>query len=280
MKDTDVEKIDAHHHFWRLERGDYGWLTSDMGVLYQDYLPNDLTPCLQENGVVGTLLVQAAPTEAETHYLFGLAMQTDYIRGVVGWIDFQAEDASERVRRVAEHPRCIGLRPMLQDMPDATWILARELAPVFAAMVQANLTFDALIRPHQIGLIHQLAVRYPVLRIVVDHCAKPAIAARQFDEWSDRIGNLAGEANVFCKFSGLTTEAGPGWTVVTLDRYFKRVWNVFGPDRILWGSDWPVCLGTASYAAWITASETLTQDLPVLEQRAFFSTNAHRAYKI
>ncbi len=278
--DMTQEMIDSHHHFWCIGRGDYGWLTPDMSVLYRDYLPGDFAPLLTEANVVGTILVQAAPTEAETRYLLDLASSTPFVLGVVGWIDFDADDAAERVEHAAAQDRLVGVRPMLQDMPAAEWILQPRLAPVFEAVSGSGLTFDALIRSDQLAIIDQLAHRYPTLRIIVDHCAKPGIAIGAYDVWSENIQRIAQRNTVFCKFSGLTTEAGPGWHPDHLAPYFDRVWTSFGPDRLLWGSDWPVCLGATTYAAWCRACDALTAGLTADEQTAFVYKNALVAYNL
>jgi len=278
--DMTRKKIDSHHHFWCIDRGDYGWLTPDMSVLYRDYLPGDFAPLLPDANVVGSILVQAAPTEAETRYLLDLASRTPFVLGVVGWIDFDADDAAERVGHAAAQDRLVGVRPMIQDMQEAEWVLRPGLAPAFEALLKSDLTFDALIRSDQIGIINQLALRYPALRIIVDHCAKPRIAIGEYDTWSENIQRIAKQNNVFCKFSGLTTEAGQDWHPDHLAPYFDRVWESFGPDRLLWGSDWPVCLDTASYASWCRACDSLTTGLTADEQGAFVYNNALRAYNL
>lgn len=271
-------RIDAHQHFWRLDRGDYGWLTPELGTLYRDFGPKDLEPLATTAGVLATVLVQAAPTEAETRYLLGLAETSGLVAGVVGWVDFDAVDATARIAKLAENPRLLGLRPMIQDIPDANWMLRQELDPVFAAMITAGLTFDALVQPRHLDALHQLLTRHPGLRVVIDHGAKPEIAEGRIEQWADHMAALAADTGAFCKLSGLITEAGPEWTTRTLTPYVSHLLAVFGPERLLWGSDWPVCTLAGSYGDWVAATEALMSDLDPAARRAIWENTARRAY--
>ena len=203
--------IDAHQHFWQLNRGDYGWLTPDLKPLYRDFMPDDLTPHLQQTGIDGTILVQAAPTIAETEFLLKIADETPFVLGVVGWVDFAASSAVEDIARLAENPALVGLRPMIQDIADDDWMLRPDLAPAFDAMIKADLTFDALVLPRHLPRLRKLLSRYPDLRTVIDHGAKPDISGGQFDTWANDISIIANESSAYCKLSGLLTEAGADW---------------------------------------------------------------------
>ncbi len=273
-------KIDAHQHFWRLDRGDYGWLTPEMGALYRDFGPDDLKPLLASLDIDGTILVQAAPTIAETEYLLALAGQHSFIKGVVGWVNFESNDAPREIARLATNPALVGLRPMIQDIPDLDWMLRSDLAPAFEAMVAEDLTFDALTLPRHLKSLRQLLHRYPDLRTVIDHGSKPHIAKRAKDSWFDDMSELAETTNAFCKLSGLVTEAGETWTVEDLRPYVAHLISTFGPERLIWGSDWPVCTLAAPYHHWHMASETLLSARTTSEIDAVFGLNAINAYRL
>ena len=175
--------IDAHHHFWQVARGDYGWLTPDTGVLYRDYGPSDLLPQLAEHGISATILVQCAETAAETRFLLEIAQRTPCIAGVVGWVDFAAPDAARVIGELARDPLLVGLRPMVQDLPDDDWLLRRDLKPAMDAMVEHQLVFDALIYPRHLPRLDAFLDRYPDLAVVLDHGAKPFIRDKVLDPW-------------------------------------------------------------------------------------------------
>lgn len=269
--------IDAHFHIWRLDRGDYGWLTPALGAIHRDVSLDDWRQARASSGITAGVLVQAAPTEAETHYLLEQARTAPDVLGVVGWVDLLATDAAHRIRALATHPKLIGLRPMLQDLPDPGWILQERLAPALEALQVAGLTFDALIKPVHLPHILALAARYPALRIVVDHGAKPAIAAGQWDDWAQGMRRLAGEPLVFCKLSGLWTEAAEGAPAAALAPYMRHLLDCFGPRRLLWGSDWPVLELAADYPAWHAAARAA---VPPADFAQVFTQTALRAYRI
>ncbi len=164
-----MTRIDAHQHFWAVERGDYGWLTRDLEPLYRDFEPRDLEPLLKGAGIDGTVLVQAAPTIAETVFMLGIADATPFIKGVVGWVDFEAPDAPEQIARLARHPALVGLRPMIQDIEDDDWMLRSALTPAFEALQAADLTFDALTLPRHLPNLRRLLDQHPHMRVVIDH---------------------------------------------------------------------------------------------------------------
>lgn len=252
--------IDAHFHIWRPARGDYGWLTPALGALYRDVALEDWRREAQPCGVTAGILVQAAPTEAETAFLLQQAAGAGDVLGVVGWVDLLAADAPQRIAALATHPKLRGLRPMLQDIADPDWILQEALAPALRAMQAHGLAFDALVRPVHLPRIAELARRHPGLRIVVDHGAKPAVAQRQWEDWQQGLGALAALPQVFCKLSGLWTEAAAGAPVALLDPYIDEIQRLFGPRRMLWGSDWPVLELAGGYAAWHAAAARRLRD--------------------
>lgn len=270
--------IDAHQHFWRLDRGDYGWLTPELAPIYRDFGPSDLAPHLARHGIGGTVLVQAAPTLAETKYLLELADATDVVRGVVGWVDFEAADAPEDIARLAQHPKLVGLRPMIQDIADDDWMLRPALAPAFEAMIRHDLTFDALVLPRHLPRLHELLARHPDLRCVIDHGAKPEIAEGRFDAWAGEMAALARDTRAFCKLSGLLTEAGEGAGREALAPYAAHLVDRFGPARLVWGSDWPVLTLAASYDAWFEMAMSLIPDAK--DRQAVFGGTAIELYRL
>lgn len=273
--------IDAHQHFWHPARGDYFWMPKGDPVLDRPYGPADLAPQLARHGIDRTVLVQAAPTVEETEYMLGLADATPFVAGVVGWVDFERAESRATMARLARHPTLKGLRPMIQDIPDDGWMLRDEVQWAYGAMADEGLVFDALGFPRHLEPFLTLLKRYPDLRAVVDHGMKPRIrdhSAESFAHWAEGMARIAGQTRAFCKFSALVTEAGPHWTVEDLVPYVDHILRVFGTDRVLWGSDWPVCRLRCDYADWHAAARHLTRDLPPEAQAAIFGGNAARLY--
>ncbi len=276
-------RIDSHQHFWRLSRGDYGWLTPALGPIHRDFEPADLAPHLTEHDIAATILVQAAPTEAETRFLLDIAARTPFVAGVVGWADFEAPDAPARIAALAADPLLVGLRPMVQDIPDPHWLARPELAPAFAALNEHGLVFDALVKPPQIPALLALLARETQLPVVIDHGAKPDLTepdltGADLAEWRDGIAALAARPNTACKLSGLVTEAGPDWSDATLAPAVAHLVACFGPERLLWGSDWPVATLRAAYGDWLAAARRLTATLTEPERAALFGGNVERLY--
>ena len=270
--------IDAHQHFWQLERGDYGWLTPDLDVLYHDFMPGDLTPHLRQHNIDGTILVQAAPTIAETEFLLKISDETPFVLGVVGWVDFEAASAIDNIIRLAKHPKLVGLRPMIQDIADDDWMLRPDLFAVFEAMIQHNLTFDALVLPRHLPQLCRLLSRHPELRCVIDHGAKPDIENGKFDSWARDIAAVANSSNAYCKLSGLITEAGEGWTPSQLAPYVAHLLETFGTKRLVWGSDWPVATLVDNYKNWLDLAISFIPDEPA--RSAIFGSNAYELYEL
>ncbi|MYI69823.1 MAG: amidohydrolase family protein [Boseongicola sp. SB0673_bin_14] len=275
-----MARIDAHQHFWSLERGDYGWLTPDMKPIYRDFLPGDLKPLLSAAGIEGTILVQAAPTVAETEFMLGLAHDEPFIRGVVGWVDFEDPRGPDEIARLAGHSALVGLRPMIQDIADDNWMLGEGLVTTFCALIDAELTFDALTLPRHLPALRELLARYPNMRTVIDHGSKPLIRDGIMDGWDQDMAALASETSAFCKLSGLVTEANADWTDDDLRPYVDHLLDTFGPDRLVWGSDWPVCTLASSYRRWVDVTGELLSGLAEDEKRAILGGNAARAYRL
>jgi len=274
-------RIDAHQHYWRLDRGDYGWLSPELATLYRDFLPEDLEPLLRERGFDKTIAVQAAPTLEETKFLLGLAERTDSIAGVVGWADFESESFEEQFESIARHPKLVGIRIMLQDLEDDRYALRPDILDRIRCLADRDFPVDLLVKEHQLPAIAELAERIPHLRGVVDHIGKPNIAARSWSGWASNLERIAANPNVYCKLSGMVTEADPAnWKAGDFGGYIDRALSVFGPRRVMFGSDWPVCLLAAAYSQVAEIVEDRLADLSSAELEAIFGTNATRFYKI
>lgn len=272
-------RVDAHHHVWRIERGDYDWLTTDLPI-HRDYGLDDLRPLLGDitGDITGTILVQAAATDAETRFLLETARASQgLVRGVVGWTDLASPFAPRHIAALAADPLLVGLRPMLQDIDDPAWILRADVQPALVAMTEAGLRFDALVQPRHLEFLPDFARRHPTLPVVIDHAAKPDIAARTFQPWADQMARLAAETAWCCKLSGLVTEAGPAWTAGDLRPYVEHLLACFGPDRLIWGSDWPVVELAGGYQSWRAATLAL---LPAATHDAILGATACRFYGI
>ncbi|SDY41268.1 L-fuconolactonase [Jannaschia faecimaris] len=253
-----MTRIDAHQHFWRVDRGDYHWMDHSVARIRRDILPPDLEPHLARHDIAGTILVQAAQTEAETQFLLELARRTPFVRGVVGWADLEAPDLTARLDGLND-PKLRGLRPMLQDIAETEWLARPAVVDGLRLIAAKGLRLDALVQPRHLIVLADIAARIPTLPIVIDHCAKPIIAggADPGDVWRADMARLAALPWVFCKISGLANEVGPGWTVDDLRPTLDHVLSVFGPDRVMWGSDWPVLDLAGNYDRWVDATGTL-----------------------
>ena len=271
--------IDAHQHFWRPARGDYGWLTPALQPLYRDYLPADLAPALRRAGIQSTILVQAAPTVAETGFLLELAHANEFVAGVVGWADFEAADVTEQIDALASDEKLVGLRPMIQDIADTGWMLEERLAPAFEAMIDHGLVFDALVLPRHLPALRELVARYPELEMVLDHGAKPPLKRGDLAGWKREIRGLASESPIVCKLSGLVTEAGSAQPDA-LREAVDHLLDCFGPARLLWGSDWPVCELVCSYDDWRATSLALLAPLDAAQRELILSGTARKTYGI
>ena len=274
-------RVDAHHHVWTLARGDYGWLqpTASLAPIYRDFDLADLRPALVAAEVETTVLVQAAPTVAETRFLLDVAGNSEgLVHGVVGWAELAALDAVEALAELARDRMLKSIRPMLQDLADPEWILRPEVQPALAALPQLGLRFDALVKPRQLEPLLRALERHSELEVVVDHCAKPDIAGQAWQPWAGDIAAIARETSAYCKLSGLVTEAGVHWSVDALRRYVDHVLECFGPARVMWGSDWPVVTLAASYERWSETTDALLAGLSRAEQEAIRGGNARRFY--
>jgi L-fuconolactonase len=275
-----VRRVDSHVHLWALARGDYGWLTPDLAPLYRDFVRADLVPLIAAAAIDAVVLVQAAPSEAETRYLLAEASRDQCVAGVVGWVDMAAHDARSRIAVLAEDRRLKGIRPMIHDIPEIDWMLRPELAPAFRALIDHDLAFDALVRPAHLTPLRRLVDRHPDLRVVIDHGAKPDVVGGQFDDWAVAMTGFASDTPVFCKLSGLVTESGADWTENRLRPYVDHLVDAFTPSRLLWGSDWPVVTLAASYDSWWSTANRLLAGLDQHGRDRIFGGSAAEFYRL
>jgi L-fuconolactonase len=241
--------IDAHQHFWIYNDREFAWLDDYMSALRRNFLPADLQPELKANGFHGSVVVQTCQTLEETRWLLSLSEQNSSILGVVGWADLCSPEIALQLRELAANPKLVGLRHIVQTEPDDRFLLRPEFLRGIAALEQFDLAYDILIYAKHLPMAIEFVKKFPRQRFVLDHMAKPPIKVKEIDLWADGIRRLSGFPNVFCKMSGLVTEADwQHWTRDDIAPYLEVVFDSFGPDRLMIGSDWPVCLVAASYA--------------------------------
>ncbi len=275
-------KIDSHQHFWKVTRGDYHWMNPDVPVLYRDYLPEDLRGILQECGIDKTILVQAAQTTAETSFLLELAGVHDFIAGVVGWLDLESRTFPEQFAQFCANPKFIGIRPMLQDLPEDDWILRPRVIEALRLIARADFPFDFLTYTRHLPHVLKVLELVPQLRAVIDHASKPEIKAKKLEPWKTLMAEAARHPNLYCKVSGMITEADQqNWTTADLRPYVDHLVETFGWQRLMFGSDWPVCRLAGEYEQVLSAfHETLAPHLNERSRAAIFGANAERFYKL
>jgi L-fuconolactonase len=257
--------VDSHHHFWDPNHAEYPWMTGEYEQLKRPFGPPDLAPLLEVNGVVKTIVVQARQDLAETRSLLGLAAQYEWLSGVVGWVDLTDPDLTSTLAEIKDGPggdTLVGVRHLVHDEPDSRWLTRSEVMRGREAVAAAGLVYDLLVRPRELPAATAVARRLPGLSLVIDHMAKPAISKGDLEPWAGRLEAIAALPNVRCKISGLVTEADwASWSRKDLERYVGMTVEWFGADRILWGSDWPVCTVAASYDEVLTVSTDLLHDV-------------------
>lgn len=273
-------RVDAHQHFWLLAARRGGWPPATLAAIHRDFLAHDLAPLLRAHGIDGTVLVQSLPSVADTEFLLQIAKAEPFVLGVVGWVDLKMADAAQQIALLALDGKLKGLRPMLQDLADDSWIDDPALDPAIDAMLRCGLGFDALVLPRHLPSLLAFARRHPSLRIVIDHAAKPPIARGEFKAWAADLGQLAALPQVYCKLSGMVTEVGSAWTLADLEPYAAFVLRAFGPERVIWGSDWPVVNLASDYPGWLDASARLLQGLTEPERAQVMGLNAIHFYRL
>lgn len=275
-------RIDCHQHYWKIRRGDYSWIRADDRILYRDYLPADLKPALARHGIEKTIVVQAAQTVAETDFLLELAAEDDSIAGVIGWLDMEGPEVVRQLDRYRGRAKFLGLRPVIQDLDDDQWIVRPPVLTALRQVAEAGLAFEFLTYPRHLPYVVQALEAVPGLRAVIDHLSKPEIRSGKLEPWKPWMSRVADYPNLYCKLSGMITEADPqNWRVDDLRPYVEHVMHCFGPERVMFGSDWPVCLLAGSYDQVVGAVEEILslRRGEELEEK-LFGENARRFYQL
>ncbi|MEY4413096.1 MAG: hypothetical protein RIQ53_389 [Pseudomonadota bacterium] len=293
---TPRPRIDSHHHLWRPARGDYGWLDGPdpaLSTLRRDVLPEEFKTLARAHGIGHSVLVQAAPTVAETRFLLDLAAADPWIAGVVGWVDLSDPASVDTLEALAGDPRFKGVRPMLQDLPEADWIAQAPHPAVVRTLIRLGLRLDALVTPRELPALCRFVADWPELPVVLDHAGKPPLA-RPLDRddpvwagWQTGLATLGQAPQLMCKFSGLLTEAGGaarlgGEAALTrLRPVWEHLLQAFGPGRLMWGSDWPVLTLACGYDRWLSCADRLIDDSLAADARqAVHTGNAVRFYDL
>jgi L-fuconolactonase len=272
-------KIDAHHHLWRFDSKEYAWIDDNMLALRRDFLPADLHKEMAAAGIGGSVAVQARQTVEETRWLLELAGQNDFMKGVVGWVPLADPNVSAVIDEFAANAKLRGVRHVLQDEPDENHILREDFNRGIRELARHNLTYDILIFERHLPQTIRFVDQHPRQIFVVDHLAKPRVKYKAISPWREHMRELAKRENVYCKISGLATEADhKNWTEEQLRPYMETVLTVFGPRRVMFGSDWPVCLLAIGYQRWVEIAGRAAAKLSSEEQRRFWSETAMEAY--
>lgn len=274
-------RIDAHQHFWVYHPEEYGWIDDNMNVIRRDFAPVDLKPLLEANGITASVAVQARQCLEENESLLSLSDEHESIVGVVGWVDLRSDQARNQLEKFCSHPRFVGVRHIAQDEPDDRFLLREDFTRGVALLSELDLTYDVLVYPSQLPAAIEFVRRFPGHRMVLDHIAKPHIKRGQLEPWASQIEELSRCANLFCKVSGMVTEADwERWKPEDFTPYLEVVLSAFGPERLMFGSDWPVCTLAGSYEKVLEIVQRFVEPLTNEEREAIFGTNAIDFYKL
>lgn len=274
-------RIDTHQHFWRYNPIEYGWIGDKMAGLKRDFLPDDLLPLLEKTSIDGTVAVQARQSLQETEWLLALAEANDSIKGIVGWVDLQSPTVSAELEAYAQRAKFKGVRHVLQDEPDDNFMLRPDYLRGLGMLTEFNLTYDILIYPKHLPVATEIVKRFPNQKFVLDHIAKPLIKDHVITPWERDIRELATFGNVYCKVSGMVTEASwDSWQSDDFRPYLDVVFDCFGPDRLMFGSDWPVCTLSGTYEQVVSLVQTYIQPFSLEAQAKIFGDNAVRFYSL
>jgi L-fuconolactonase len=276
-----MKSIDAHQHFWIFDPVRDSWINDEMSVIQRDFLPVDLAPVLLQNGMDGCIAVQADQSEEQNHFLLDLAANNHFIKGVVGWVDLHADNLEERLQYYQQFKVMKGFRHVLQGEANRALMLEPDFKRGISQLAPYGYTYDILIFPDQLKFAAQLAIELPNQQFVLDHIAKPYIKDGKIDEWAADLAHLAKNKNVYCKLSGMVTEANwHTWTNATFTKYLDVVFEAFGTDRVMFGSDWPVCLVAASYPSMKGILTEYVQHFSPAEKEMIFGGNAIAFYNL
>lgn len=274
-------RIDAHQHFWRYSPTEHVWMSEAMAALKHDFLPDTLEPLLRETGFEGCIAVQARQSLEETRWLLELADGYPFIQGVVGWLDLCSPDLPAQMEQFASHPKLVGVRHVVQDEPDDEFLLRDDFQRGIAKLAEFGLTYDLLLFAKHLPFAVRLVEQFPEQPFVLDHIAKPAIAAGSLTPWREDLEVLARFPNVYCKLSGMVTEAKwKEWQAADFLPYLDAVFEAFGPDRLMVGSDWPVCLLASDYARAMQLVLDYVKQFPIQAQAAILGENCARFYSL
>jgi L-fucono-1,5-lactonase len=274
-------RIDAHQHFWSYSAESHGWIDDSMAALRRDFLPADLEPLLREGGFDGCVAVQAEQDVAETEWLLALADEHEYIRGVVGWVDLRSDGVQGQLAHLKQRPKFKGVRHVVQSEPDDRFMLRPDFMRGIAALAEFDLAYDILVYPRQLAAATELAAAFPDQRFVLDHIGKPPIRDGEIDAWARGIAALTRNRNVHCKLSGMVTEAAwSDWSADDFTPYIDVIFDWFGPERVMIGSDWPVCTLGGSYADVLGIALRRVAQLSLSDQDAVMGGNAVRFYRL
>lgn len=273
--------IDAHQHFWNYSPTKHAWISEEMSVLKRDFLPSDLSKIYEENSVTGCVAVQADGSEEETEFLLQLAEENDFIKAVVGWVDLQDRDVEARLRHYQSFEKLKGFRHVVQDEPDPNFMLREDFRAGLKALECFDYTYDILVYPHQLDAAIKTVQDFPKIDFVLDHIAKPDIKNHKMDNWLPKIKTLAQSPNVHCKVSGMVTEASwRSWRQEDFFPYLDVVFEAFGLDRLMFGSDWPVCLVSGSYGEVLGIAKAYMGQYSPADQEQVFYKNAQSFYRL
>ncbi len=274
-------RIDAHQHFWNYDPAKHSWMNDEMGILKTDFYPTDLKPLLKNCKIDGCVAVQANQAEVENDFLLDLAAQNDFIKGIVGWVDLRAENVSDRLEYYTQFSEIKGFRHVLHDEPDLDFMLRMPFLNGIAQLNQFGYTYDLLIFPEHLSNATRLVDIFPNQPFVIDHIAKPAIRKEEIKNWQNDLKSIAKRENVFCKISGMVTEAQwKNWQKNDFKQYLDSVINAFGINRVMYGSDWPVCTLSASYQEQFEIVEDYFSAFSTTEQANFFGNTTTQFYNL
>jgi len=273
--------IDAHQHFWKYDSNKHSWIDDSMSVIRQDFMPSDLEKVYDKNGIDGCVAVQADQTLEETDFLIRLSGKHNFIKGIVGWVDLRAENVDSILEKYSKHEKVKGFRHIVQGEEDHNFLLRSDFLRGISFLEKYDLAYDILVFPHQLGATLEFVKRFPHQKFVIDHIAKPYIKDGYFDGWAVLMKEIAKQKNVHCKLSGMITEADfHSWTADQIEPYMDLVLSSFGPDRVMFGSDWPVCLVAGQYEEVKFLTTNFISKLSLTEQAKIMGLNAIKFYNL
>ncbi len=273
--------IDAHQHFWKYQPERHGWINDEMAVIRRDFLPKELEEIYRHNKIDGCVAVQVDQTEADTEFFLTLARSHPFIRGIVGWVDLQSPSIEARLEHYQSEKKIKGFRHIVQGESDPNFLLGQDFCRGVALLDRFGFTYDILVYHHQLVQVERFVTKFPKQRFIIDHIAKPAIAKHEISQWEKYMRSIAERENVYCKLSGMVTEADyRNWTYDDIEPYINVVLESFGPDRLVYGSDWPVCLVAATYEEQFGVVGKAIEKLSATEKKRILGENAVAFYRL